>query len=172
MPRKRTIVDASSAILLAKAHLFRCLTEAYHVVMAETVYREISRNGYPGARRFATARCKGSIRVIASQSDDGPGAESVLTGPGERETIRLFSRGKGDFIVIDDRKGASFCRNASIPYINALLFPRILMLVGALSESDFRKITSQLLAIGRYSKQIAAVAECATRERLSRFLPS
>jgi hypothetical protein len=172
MPRKRTIVDASSAILLAKAHLFRCLTETYHVVMAETVYSEISRNGYPGARRFAAARRNGSIRVIASQSVTGPRAESVLTGPGERETIRLFIRGEGDFIVIDDRKGASFCRNAGIPYINALLFPRILMASGKLSDSEYCRLTESLLGFGRYSQKIVSAAADASRERLVRFLPS
>lgn len=172
MQRKRTIVDASSAILLAKAHLFRCLTEAYRVVMAEAVYGEVSRDGYPGARRFADARDAGQILVLTPRPETATRGESTLTGSGERETIRLFSRGEGDFIVIDDRKGASFCRNAGIPYINALLFPRILMVSGKLSESDFRKRTSQLLALGRYSKEIAAVAEGATRERLGRFLPT
>lgn len=169
---KTTIVDASSAILLAKAHLFRRLTETYRVMMAEAVYREIGRNGYPGARRFAEARRKGAIRVLAACNDGLPGPESVLTGSGERETIRLFSQGKGNFVVIDDRKGAAFCRDAGIPYINALLFPRILMLSGNLPDSEYRRLTECLLRCGRYSEKIVAAAAGATRERLGRFLPS
>ena len=65
MTRKRTIVDASSAILLAKTGLFRRLTELYRVVMAEAVYGEIARKGYPGADGFATARRAGEIRVLS-----------------------------------------------------------------------------------------------------------
>ncbi|MCF8080086.1 MAG: YkgJ family cysteine cluster protein [Desulfobacterales bacterium] len=172
MQPKRTIVDASSAILLAKTHLFGRLTETYRVVMAEAVYREINRNGYPGARRFAAARDAGAIQVLAAGSGPEAGAESTLSGCGERETIRLFSGGKGDFIVIDDRKGAAFCRDSGIPYINALLFPRILMLSGKLSDGEYRTLTERLLGCGRYSQKIAAVAAGASRERLGRFLPS
>jgi hypothetical protein len=172
MPRKRIIIDASSAILLVKTGLFRCLTDAYQVVMAEAVYGEVCRDGYPGARRFSDARVGGKILVLSARPETALPGEEILTGSGERETIRLFSQGEGDFVIIDDRKGAGFCRNTGIPYINALLFPRILMLAGAMSESEFRKRTSQLLALGRYSKEIVAVAEGASRERLGRFLPS
>ena len=172
MPRKRIIIDASSAILLVKTGLFRCLTDAYRVVMAEAVYGEASRNGYPGARRFSGARDGGQILVLSARPETAPQGEETLTGSGERETVRLFSQGEGDFVIIDDRKGAGFCRNTGIPYINALLFPRILMFAGGLSESDCRKQTAQLLALGRYSKEVVAVAAGATRERLGRFLPS
>jgi predicted nucleic acid-binding protein len=172
MSLKRAIVDASSAILMAKTGLFGRLTGTYQVVMAGAVYREISRNGYPGARRFAAARNDGRIQVLAPGRPAASLEESALTGAGERETIQLFSQGKGDFVVIDDRRGAAFCRNNGIPYVNALLFPRILMLAGVLSEADYRKKTDRLLALGRYSPEIAAAAAAASRERLGRFLPS
>ena len=172
MTRKRNLVDASSAILLSKTGLFRRLTEMYQVVMAEAVYGEITRTGYPGAAGFAAARCAGEIRVLSPEAARFPEAEALPSGPGERDTIRLFFRGHGEFIIIDDGKGAGFCRNVGIPYINALLFPRILMFVGALSESDYRKRTGQLLKNGRYSPKIVQLAAAASRERLHRFLPS
>jgi hypothetical protein len=158
--------------LLSKTGLFRRLTEIYRVVMAEAVYREVTRKGYPGSDGFSAARRAGEIRVLSPEAARFPEAETLPSGPGERDTIRLFFRGHGDFIIIDDRKGAGFCRNVGIPYINALLFPRILMLVGALSESDCRKRTGQLLKNGRYSPKIVQVAAGASRERLHRFLPS
>lgn len=170
--RKRTLVDASSAILLAKAGLFRRLTETYRVVMAEAVYGEIACDGYPGARGFAAARHAGRIRVLPPVSGNAPGPEDSLSGPGERETIRLFSLGAGDFVIIDDRRGAGYCRTAGIPYINALLFPRILMLTGALSENECRRRTDRLLQFGRYSPGIVAAAASASRKRLGRFLPT
>ncbi|MGD8368021.1 MAG: hypothetical protein PVG78_10285 [Desulfobacterales bacterium] len=172
MTQKRTIVDSSSAILLAKIGLFHRLTEIYEVVMAEAVYGEIARKGYPGACGFAAARRAGQIRVLSPEGSFLPTAEDALTGAGERETIRLYARGEGDFVIIDDRKGAGFCRSAGIPYINALLFPRILRLVGELSESEYRRRTGQLLQNGRYSANIVEVAAGASRERLGRFLPS
>ena len=139
--------------------------------MAEAVFGEIARDGYPGARGFRDARRKDAIRVL-SAGGKRPGPEDALAGPGERETIRLFCRGEGDFVMIDDRKGAGFCKNAGIPYINALLFPRILLLAGALSSRDYRRQTVQLLETGRYSAKIAAYAAEAPRERLHRFWPS
>ena len=172
MIRKRSIVDASSAILLAKTGLFASLTATYRVVMAEAVYREIAREGYPGAGDFIEAREQKAIRVLSAGRPDRPGPESALSGPGERDTIRLFLRGEGDFVIIDDRKGAGFCKSARIPYINALLFPRILLLAGALSNRDFRKRTGLLLKNGRYSQEIAAFATNASRKRLERFWPS
>ena len=172
MTRKRTLVDASSAILLSKTGLFRRLTEMYQVVMAEAVYGEITRTGYPGAAGFSAARCAGEIRVLSPGAARFPEAEALLSGLGERDTIRLFSRGDGDFIIIDDRKGAGFCRSVGIPYINALLFPRILMLAGELSEDECRRRTGDLLKNGRYSPKIVRVAAAVSQERLHRFLPS
>jgi predicted nucleic acid-binding protein len=170
--RKRTLIDASSAILLAKTGLFRRLTEVYRVIMAQAVYDEITRRGYPGASDFAAARRAEEIRVLSPAGAAFPAAENALSGPGERETIRLYARGEGDFVIIDDRKGAGFCRSAGIPYINALLFPRILRLVGDLSEAEYRRRTGQLLEKGRYSARIVNVAAEASPERLGRFLPS
>jgi hypothetical protein len=172
MAPKRTIVDASSAILLAKTGLFRRLTEIYQVVMADAVYGEITRKGYPGAGGFAAVRRQGQIMVLSPAGASFPAAEDALSGSGERETIRLYGSGEGDFVIIDDRKGAGFCRRAGIPYINALLFPRILRLVGELSESEYRERTGQLLKIGRYSAKIVEVAAGASRQRLGRFMPS
>jgi hypothetical protein len=171
MTRKKSIVDASSAILLAKTGLFASLTATYRVVVAEAVYGEIAREGYPGGDDFIEARKVGAIRVLPAGGPDRPGPEEALSGPGERETIRLFLRGEGDFVIIDDRKGAGFCKSAGIPYINALLYPRILLLSGALSDRDYHNQTGQLLKNGRYSTKIAAIAADASRQQLERFWP-
>lgn len=168
---KRAVVDASSAILLFKAGLFGHLVDAYRVVVARAVYGEICRDGYPGARRFAAARKEGQMRVFAPDPEKAALVRGVPPGRGERETILLFAQGAGDFVLIDDRRGAGCCRSAGIPYINALLLPKILMFAGRLSESQCRRRTSQLLAGGRYSKKIVAVAAAASPQNLFRFMP-
>ena len=173
--RKRAIVDASSAIILFKAGLFGRLAQTYRLLMTASVISEVTRSGYPGSEFF---RDMGRRRAITIMSCDGrtatrsPRAMRLqLLDPGERDTIACFKEGRADFIIIDDGRGSGFCRDSGLPFINALLFPRILFLSGRFSAAVCEKKTARIIECGRYSQRIIASAGTMGLRELQFFLP-
>lgn len=174
--RRKVLVDASSAILLFKTGLFESLMDTYAVQMATSVYTEVTCDGYAGAKSFRRYRNRLMIQVISLNlfSRDKAGVKTDLPdrfGAGERETIMLFGKGAGDFIIIDDGRGAAWCRDHKIPYINALLFPRILQAIDILSTENCRRFMSRIISIGRYSSPIIAFARSCDTHYLKFFFP-
>jgi hypothetical protein len=172
---KKGVLDASSAILLFKANLFHTLLETYRIVMAASVYAELNKPGYPGAETFR--KCQDHHRVRIMTAPSGQRLESDLEAGlsaldrGERDTIRCFWAGFGDFIVTDDREAARHCKSHRIPCINALLFPRVLFFSGHLRVDECRRKAAELVRIGRYSATIIDVATHRSRQDLLPFLP-
>ncbi len=167
---KTAVVDASSAILLFKAGLFDRLIRTYAVVFPEAVRFELTALGYPGAAEFRRAVRLRRVAVRAAPDRPLP-PEAAALHAGEREAVALFLSGLGDFLVLDDRRGALACRALSIPFINALLFPRILWLSGRMAESGFRRATARVSAAGRYGEEIRAKARTLGKSDLAAFLP-
>ena len=167
---KRAVIDASSAILLSKAGLLGMLARSYRVVMTRSVLEETIRPGYPGAGQVEALRWGGGIGILAAEPAEMEGLPTL--GRGERDTIGAFLQGEADFVIIDDGKGAGFCRDRAIPYINALLVPRILVLGGRMSPPDGRTYTEAILAVGRYSKPIIHYAATCPPDALGFFLLS
>ena len=85
--------------------------------------------------------------------------------------IQEFSCGRTEFIIVDDGRAGGYCRNRQIPYINALLFPRVLYLADRLSEHHCRSFTKTILSHGRYSADIIARAERLDKNALFHFFP-
>lgn len=172
----QAFMDASSAILLHKADLFFPCCRNFSLVMAGAVFEEITRPGYPGARAFEEASEQRQFRV----REPDPVIDKSYSGlerldPGEKETIALYlqyagTRAQG-FVILDDFKGARFCRSNDIPYMNALLVPKVFWYSGVMTQDDCQTATATLLNLGRYSKQIAAKALELTRSDLARFEP-
>jgi hypothetical protein len=159
------LIDASSAIILFKSGLFTALLQHYEVLCVERVYLEMTRTGYPGAITFGRMRKRGRLKVIASPEKvrSNRMAMTRRLHPGERDTVAAYWEGGAAFILTDDGKAASFCRKARIPYTCALLLPRILFCAGLISSAACSAYTDQILAVGRYSRSIIAVArDCPT----------
>ncbi len=145
---KTALTDASSAILLYKSGLFDLFLDNWQVVMGPKVYAEITRQGYPGAEFFESRRAAGGFQVLESVicivgsvnfSEDNQALAQAITpggkkqsrrGAGEIETISLFVPGMDGFVLVDDAGGAKLCRRQSVPYINALLVPKLLYYTG------------------------------------------
>jgi hypothetical protein len=89
---------------------------------------------------------------------------------GERETIQAYFSAKKDFIIIDDRKGAAYCRDREIPYINALLCPKILFFKGRITAIDCRRYSDRLIKVGRYAPWVLKKADVLSKEDLVEFL--
>ena len=169
---KTVLTDASSAILLFRAGLFPALISFFRIMVAESVYAELTVNGYPGAEIFRRASADGQMIVRFAGSAPAIRRPELLTSSqsvkkGEGDTIRLWLAGEGDFILMDDYRGAAFCRDHGIPYISAILFPRILSLSGHMSHDECAEKTEEIISKGRYSRKIIAyVRNCPDEELL------
>jgi len=169
-------VDASSAILLQKADLFALLLNAWQVVMTPSVFREITKSGYPGAAYF------NSLSEITLQ-EPGPHSHPLFSlksfaslGRGEKDTIQSFCnlygrnfKETGAFILVDDARAAKFCQAQQIPFINALLIPKIFWYSGLMKQKDYLNTTACLCNIGRYSQKIIEMAQKFSRDDLAYF---
>lgn len=172
---KRAIVDTSSAILLYKACLFKRLMDAYRVVLAASVFRELTVDGYPGADWFRGLNTEVGCRVLEPEPHTvwhpADSESRMLSGAGERDTLRLYHQGAGEFVVVDDRSAAVACKRRHIPYINALLTPRVLYLAGHCSYDRLHRSTLTLMTVGRYADAILRTAENLPDASLQPFLP-
>lgn len=174
-PMKKAIIDASSAIILYKTDLFDHLTRAYHLVMTRSVYHELIVCGYPGAEVFANNFRLGKFSITRPEAIAAtvPPLDSAIPrmDRGERDTILAYASGAADFIIIDDGRAAGFCRKQTIPYINALLCPRVLFFAGRISETTCCAKTAGIINIGRYSAAVINHALASSGHDLNFFLP-
>jgi predicted nucleic acid-binding protein len=166
---KDILVDASSAILLYKTGLLPTLAEYYRIIIPMTVYLELTRPTYPGAALIEQWVTKNTISICTIT--ESATANLPALDPGERDIILAFSQGQGDFIVIDDGKAARFCRANSIPFINALLVPKIFFKAGIINATSQDQHGATLLSLGRYSKAVRHYADTCGRVELLPFMP-
>jgi len=166
--KKEILVDASSALLLYRAGIFDKMAESFSVVMPKKVSHELIRCGREGAEDF-NIYCRLGTCTIA-EAPAFPGG-NIRLGGGERELVLLYLSGRGVCIVLDDRKGAAYCRRHDIPYINALLVPKVLMHAGIITEACCEERMRLLISIGRYAGWVVDYARNAAREDIKLFLP-
>ena len=166
--------DASSIILLEKTDLFSLMLTTYHMIIPPAVLKEITIDGTPGAKSFSTQVALKRLHVMAppeNSPDDEPcGLEKL--DPGERDTIRLclFKKIRG-FILTDDGQAARWCRNKNLPFINALLVPKILHYAALINKEVSQKAMDRLCELGWYADNIKRFAFDCTKEQLQPFLP-
>lgn len=168
------LVDAASAILLYKGGLFEAMAKAYRLIAAEPVGEEMTHAGYPGAQDFVAALADG--RLVRVEAAEIPEADALRNHAarlhaGERATLAALLAGRGDFVIIDDGAGASFCRRHALPYVNALLCPRILGLAGRLALDAAAAHMDRIRRQGRYAPAIVAFAYGCEDAALLPFLP-
>jgi hypothetical protein len=169
---KKALIDASSAIILTKAGLFEEILGLYDIRMARSVFEEITCRQRPGVAAFKAGWKEKQFGVVEAKDGSAAATDPLLAGMhrGERETILCFYEGSEDFIIIDDGKGAGYCRAHHIPYINALLCPKILYFQGKMGEPDFREAFTRIRTIGRYSHSVIDQAASLSARELAFFL--
>lgn len=169
---KPVLIDTSSAILLFKAGLIDNFLYAYDVRITQAVFSELTQSGYEGEKQFRNYVETGVIRKIAPFTDNRePEPPFRSLDAGERETILAYLIGHGNFIVIDDKKAASYLRTEKIPYINALLVPRLLYDGQRISDAQYQTTKAFVKTHGRYAGWVIEYAENCPSKDLSHFLP-
>ena len=159
--------DASSAILLEKTNLFEPLTRVFNVVLAISVFYEITKPGKPGVTSFTEGLRQGQFTVhphVNTENFKG----HLNTGHmdrGEKDTIHLFLTKRDGFILTDDGKAARWCDKHHLPFINALLVPKIFWHAGLMTQKESLHKMNALCRIGRYAKKIKAIAfDCTVKD--------
>jgi predicted nucleic acid-binding protein len=168
--RLKAALDASSAILLFKTGLFEVTARRYGIIMAASAYAEITRGDYPGSVDFSSLA---ALRVFEILDPRGGECEDVFPaglGPGETGSMSLYLEARADFVILDDRGGAAECRRRGIPFVNALLVPRLLHFYGDLDEPASAVKFNELSTLGRYSGRVVTRARGFGRGELARFL--
>lgn len=161
--------DASSAILLYKVALFNLVAELFDLVVSPAVLYEMTQPGYPGSKTFALDCREGRFRVQSGLFDDT--AIPAYLHTGESQTIGLYLSNRDGFILIDDGKAAQWCDAHDLPFINALLVPKLLLYSGYLTARVCSQRMNALCSIGRYAKPIRDWAfDCTLKDLLS-FIP-
>lgn len=172
--RNPVLMDASSAIILFKCSFFEPVIKYFNIIMAESVYSEITREDREGAGAFICFRKEERIHIHdnVEKKDCSQGQFQPLKGlgSGEQDTIRLYQMGIGDMIILNDGKGASYCKKNDIPFINSLLVPRILHLGGLIGKEERNSAMKCIMTYGRYSTKIIEYAYGCGDETLAGFL--
>ncbi len=171
--QKEILLDASSAILLAKAGVHEVVAASYHICMSDSVFDEITRKKLLGSEEYKKLLQEKRLEVLPVLS---PASWSVADAPlqrldrGERDTLLLFREGRADFVVTDDGAAARFCLNNKVPFVNSLLL-RLLHRSGMIGNSSYVAGVKSLLAQGRYSEKVREYATSCPDSELLFFLP-
>jgi len=164
---RKIIADSSSLILLYKSGAAGFLLNNCRCIVPESVRDELIAPEHTGTSFFSTCFVTGRIEVMVAQENY---TFSIRMGSGERDAISLYMGGCGDYVIIDDWKGASYCRREGIPYVNALLVVKIIFFADLISGQELEKMSSWLKNNGRYSKAVIEWAEMADAGELMEFL--
>ena len=153
------LVDASSAILLAKVGLMEACCKALALSMTRSVYEEVAVGDRPAAADLrALAGRRPGFTVLADpgrQMGAPAAADMARLHRGERDTLTHYLGGAGRFVIIDDGKGVRTCRRLGIPHVNALLCPQLLFHCGHIPEGHcVQTLMDRLVDLGRYSASV------------------
>ncbi len=165
--------DASSAILLEKVQLFSLFLNVFDSILAQTVFDEITMPGYAGAESFKRHRRQNNF-VVKSVKESKKHCTALNKGnldTGEKDTLRLFLGSKKGFILTDDKQAAKYCLNHHLPFINALLVPKVFWYGDIINKKVCEKKMAVLSTIGRYSEKITWYAFNCTQKDLIQFIP-
>lgn len=170
---REVLLDSSSLILLYKANLIPALCHHYQPVIAEEVFREITRNNKAGTDEFTRLTRDKRIIVLPhiSKQVHPDLKDNTTMGAGELKTLHHARSGRGTFIIIDDLQAIRFCIRKHLPFINALLFPRILYLAGTIPYVHSSQHFTTLCNTGHYSEKVINKALSLKRDEVRQFFP-
>ena len=149
------VLDASTAILLAKSELLDAFVEAVRqpVVMPKEVERECY--GRPGtldahliARAITEKRI--AVRVVRQQKQYQKLRSDFPLGRGEAEAVTLALASEGALVATDDRQAINACKLLKIPFITALTVLVRMREKGLLSTEEANSKLEMLARYGRY----------------------
>jgi hypothetical protein len=169
----RALIDASSAILLAKAGLIERCCQVFRLRMTRSVFKEVTVPDQPGAvdlRELASRQPGVTVLDDPAARVFDNAADVLRLDRGERDTLHHYLNGAARFVIIDDGKGVQACRRHGIPHVNALLAPKLLHFCGRMPDHQVRSFFHRISSLGRYSAAVVAWARQCDRSDLEFFI--
>jgi predicted nucleic acid-binding protein len=157
------VLDASTAILLAKVELLDRFTEKAHqpVVMPREVERECY--GHPEsfdaqliARAIAEKRV--AVQVVRQRKLYEKLRRDFTLGPGEAAAIALAQGAAGAVVATDDRLAIQACKLLKIPFTTALAVLVRMREKGLLTTAEATLKLEMLARYGRYKRGMIEAA--------------
>lgn len=154
MPRRPSLVlDASTAILLAKIGVLRDIAGKADVWMGDTAFQEATAKDVDDARVIRKLADEGSLHRTSAKSGRAGIADDFRLGPGEAETIALAQE-KGAVAGTDDGPAIRCLKVLGQPYTSAVALLVALVETGDLTQELGLELLAKLERFGRYSPRI------------------
>lgn len=171
---KKVIVDSSSAILLFKANVFTYLYDCYDLFVCDSVFKELTIDGYEGHQFFKESVLKKQLNIIKfndnMQLDYKNNKDLRSLGKGERDSIIITLEKQIDFMIVDDKKACKIASKYGLNFVNALLMLKILFFKRNISQKKFKEEFDRLSTIGYYSKKIKQFVLDIKASKLTQFI--
>lgn len=152
------VLDASTAILLAKAELLDAFIEAVKqpVVMPKEVERECyghreSLDAQLIARAITEKRI--TVRIVREQKQYEKLRRDFPLGRGETAAIALALASRSALVATDDRQAINACKLLKIPFITALTVLVRMREKGLLAAEEAKNKLEVLARYGRYKER-------------------
>ena len=156
------VMDASTAILLAKAELLDEFIQAVAepVVMPREVEEECCSRDSPDAWSIKRAVEERRIRVktVERKALIGELGLEFTLGTGEAAVLALATGHRGVLVATDDKRAINACKLLRIPFTTALSVLVRMREKGALSSEEALEKLETLAAFGRYRKDMVEAA--------------
>ena len=160
------VLDASTAILLAKAELLDAFVEA--VGQPVVMPKEVERECYGRREALDALLIEGAIkeqritvRVVRQQKQYEKLRRDFPLGRGEAAAITLALASEGALVATDDRQAIIACKLLRIPFITALTVLVRMREKGLLSSEEAESKLAVLVRYGRYKQRIVDAARLA-----------
>lgn len=157
------VLDASTAILLAKAELLDAFVEA--VKQEVVIPKEVERECY-GRRESLDAKLiaraitekRVAVRTVRQQKQYEKLRCDFPLGRGEAAAIALALASESALVATDDRQAINACKLLKIPFITALTVLVRMREKGLLSTEEAQSKLEALARYGRYKERTLEAA--------------
>ncbi len=156
---------------MAKAGFHKEIADSYAILMSDSVFDEITGKGLAGSDEYKQLLLDKKLSICPVLNKKTTDSRLQKLDRGERDILRLFHKGLGDFVVTDDGAAAKYCLNKNIPFVNSLLLLRLLHHSTIINDNDYKTGFYSLLNLGRYSNKVKAFAKSCPENELLFFLP-
>lgn len=147
------VLDASTAILLAKVVLLRDLAGSGELWMAEAAYREATAKEVDDARLIRALAEEGLLRRAAAKAGPGRLEKEFHLDSGEAETIAL-AREKGAIAGTDDGPAIRCLKVLGHPFTTAIALLVAMIEGGKPAPELGLELLAKLGGFGRYDPRI------------------
>lgn len=153
MTARALVLDASTAILLAKIGLLREVVGEGEVWMAEAAFREATAAELDDARLIRKLAEEGLVRRAAPRAGTGEIETDFRLDEGEAETIAL-AREKGAIVGTDDGPALRCLKVLGLPFTSAIALLSAMAEGGRVLPDLALELLAKLERFGRYDPRI------------------